>query len=134
MLIPSGHHRSNTTTYQKVLLSLHRINVVPCSTPHKIRAVLVKFDNDRVGSNAKQESMYKHIDKNSVPIEEVQTNFSIGGCSTCQANCKQFPLTLSWAVTIHKCQGLTLPEIVVNMSPSKDRFSAGQAYVAFSHV
>jgi len=82
-------------------------NVVPCTTPHKIRAVVVKFDNDRVGSNAKQVSMYKHIDKNSVPIEEVQTNFSIGGRSTCQANRKQFPLTLSWAVTIHKCQGLT---------------------------
>ena len=109
-------------------------NVVPCTTPHKIRAVLVKFDNDRVGSNAKQVSMYKHIDKNSVPIEEVQTNFSIGGHSTCQANRKQFPLTLSWAVTIHKCQGLTLPEIVVDMSPSKGRFSAGQAYVAFSRV
>ena len=109
-------------------------HVVPCTTPHKIRAVLVKFDNDRVGSNAKQVSMYKHIDKNSVPIEEVQTNFSIGGRSTCQANRKQFPLTLSWAVTIHMCQGLTLPEIVVDMSPSKGRFSAGQAYVAFSCV
>ena len=109
-------------------------NVVPCTTPHKIRAVLVKFDNDRVGSNAKQMSMYKSIDKNSVPIEEVQVNFSIGGRTTCHANHKQFPLALSWTVTIHKCQGLTLLEIVVDMSPSKGRFSSGQAYVAFSRV
>ena len=38
----------------------------------------------------------------------------------------QFPLTLCWAVTIHKCQGLTLPEIVVDMLPSKGTFSPGQ--------
>ena len=36
--------------------------------------------------------------------------------------------------TIHKCQGFTLPEIVVDMCPSKGQFSAGQAYVAFSRV
>ena len=46
----------------------------------------------------------------------------------------QFPLTLAWAVTIHKFQGLTLPEIVVDMLPSKGTFSLGQAYVAFSKV
>ena len=53
---------------------------------------------------------------------------------SCQASRTQFPLTLAWAVTIHKCQGLTLPEIVVDMSPKKGRFSGGQAYVAFSRV
>ena len=47
---------------------------------------------------------------------------------------KQFPLTLAWAVTIHKCQGLTLPQIVVDMTPTKGTFAAGQAYVAFSRV
>ena len=51
-----------------------------------------------------------------------------------QATRKQFPLTLAWAVTIHKCQGLTLPQIVVDMTPTKGTFAAGQAYVAFSRV
>lgn len=41
-------------------------------------------------------------------------------------------MTLAWATTIHKVQGLTLDEIVVGMKG--DRFSPGQAYVAFSHV
>ena len=51
-----------------------------------------------------------------------------------QATRKQFPLTLAWAVTIHKCQGLTLPEIVVDMTPAKGAFAAAQAYVALSRV
>ena len=46
----------------------------------------------------------------------------------------QFPLILCWAVTIHKCQGMTLPEIVVDMHPKKGTFRDGQAYVAFSCV
>ena len=41
---------------------------------------------------------------------------------------------LAWAVTMHKCQGLTLPEIVVDMLPPKGTFSPGQAYIAFSKV
>ena len=60
--------------------------------------------------------------------------FVVNGCKSCNALRTQFPLTLEWAVTIHKCQGLTLPEIVVDMSPDKGRFSPGQAYVAFSRV
>ena len=51
-----------------------------------------------------------------------------------QATRSQFPLTLAWAVTIHKCQGLTLSETVIYMTPAKGKFKPGEAYVAFSRV
>ena len=43
---------------------------------------------------------------------------------------KQYPLILAYAVTIHKCQGLSLDCAIVDLS---DRmFAAGMAYVALS--
>ena len=66
------------------------------------------------------------MNKNAVPILQIQVSIFVKGESV-QATRTQFPLTLAWAVTIHKCQGLTLPEIVVDMLPSKGTFSPGQA-------
>ena len=45
---------------------------------------------------------------------------------------KQFPLILAYAVTIHKCQGLSLDCAIVDLSDQV--FSAGMAYVAISRV
>ena len=45
---------------------------------------------------------------------------------------KQFPLILSYAVTIHKCQGLSLDCAIIDLSDKV--FSAGMAYVALSRV
>ncbi|QNP95178.1 YALIA101S08e01068g1_1 [Yarrowia lipolytica] len=43
----------------------------------------------------------------------------------------QLPMSLSWALTIHKCQGQTLIRTVVDM---KGMFTEGQAYVAMTRV
>jgi ATP-dependent exoDNAse (exonuclease V) alpha subunit len=42
----------------------------------------------------------------------------------------QFPLKLSWAVTIHKSQGKTFDRVVVDIG--RGTFSPGQLYVALS--
>ena len=44
----------------------------------------------------------------------------------------QFPLRLAWAVTIHKAQGKTLDEAVIDLGPRA--FAPGQTYVAFSRL
>ena len=100
----------------------------------KIKTVLVRFNDDSVGINARNASTYKAVDSQAVPIYKGQATFTINNRRSCNASRSQFPLTLAWAVTIHKCQGLTLPEVVVDMSPDKGKFSPGQAYVAFSRV
>ncbi|KAF8223144.1 hypothetical protein L208DRAFT_1318592, partial [Tricholoma matsutake] len=38
----------------------------------------------------------------------------------------------AWAITIHKSQGLTLEDVVIDLGP-KD-FSSGLSFVAISHV
>ena len=46
--------------------------------------------------------------------------------------CKQFPVTVTYSVTIHKCQGLSLDCAIVDLS--NNVFCAGMAYVALSRV
>ena len=74
------------------------------------------------------------IHQNAVPIHCTQATFTFDKKASFQATRTQFPLVLAWPVTIHKCQGLTLSEIVIDMTPAKGKFRPGEAYVAFSRV
>ena len=79
-------------------------------------------------------NVYHSTNQNAVPIYQTQATFPIHKKPSCQATRSQFPLTLAWAFTIHKYQGLTIPAIVIDMTPAKSRFKLGEAYVAFSRL
>ena len=72
---------------------------------------------------------FDHID---VPcdIERVTTRFMLS--KNLYIHRKQFPLILSYAITIHKCQGLSLDTAIIDLST--DVFGDGMAYVALSRV
>ena len=48
------------------------------------------------------------------------------------AEFKQIPLRLAWAVTVHKSQGQTYDEVIIDMGSGA--FSSGHTYVALSRV
>ena len=109
-------------------------NVVIDQTTGKMSVILVAFDSEHVGQETRHTSVYNSIHQNAVPIHCTQATFPIDKKASFQATRTQFPLTLAWAVTIHKCQVLTLSEIVIDMTPAKGKFRLGEAYVAFSRV
>ncbi len=64
-----------------------------------------------------------------VTAEPMDWGISEGGVS--KATITQMPLRLAWAITVHKSQGMSLDEAVMDLS---EVFEYGQGYVALSRV
>ena len=72
-----------------------------------------------------------------MPIERYEIEIKINMKSTSSPYIKrtQFPLTLAWACTIHKIQGLTINVGVVGFELNKQKaFNQGQMYTALSRI
>ena len=73
----------------------------------------------------------------SVPIERYETEIKITmkSASSPYIRRMQFPLTLAWACTIYKMQGLTLNAGAVGFELNKQKaFNQGQMYTALSRI
>ena len=97
-----------------------------------VETILIQFDNPSVGNLLSSTSQYKRDYPDCVPIKRVGASFWLGKRQSAEVSRQQFPITMAWALTIHKVQGQTVSRIVIDMKHG--RFQSGQAYVAFSRV
>ncbi len=71
----------------------------------------------------------KTNDGRKITVEKMDWSVDENGKS--RARISQLPLRLAWAITVHKSQGMSLDEAVVDLS---EVFEFGQGYVALSRV
>lgn len=96
--------------------------------------VLVKFLDSAVGRIARQKYkhlFHEHINDDWTPIFDCQRSFVLNSTTYQRI---QFPLRPAAGKTIHKAQGCTVDEIVVDLSQSSVRKTPHIHYVALSRV
>jgi len=105
---------------------------------NKPSVIYVKFDDSQAGTTAIEKWPDKYARENAaVPIQPVLTRIKVrpGKPSSPEIQRIQFPITLAWACTVHKVQGLTVNEIVVCFDLHRqNHFNYGQIYVALRRV
>jgi ATP-dependent exoDNAse (exonuclease V) alpha subunit len=102
-----------------------------------------RFVNGTIGKVVEISSEFIKVETNEngkrrvIDVEKVEweiQQYTLNNGGEIKANVigtfKQYPLTLAWAITIHKSQGKTFSNIIVDMG--KGAFAAGQTYVALS--
>jgi len=84
--------------------------------------VWILFDDNKVGARTRADSrtLYKsHIDHTWTPIVPLSRQFQVGRSHSAQVLRKQFPLRQSAAKTIHRSQGDTMDQVVVDFTSSR---------------
>ena len=98
--------------------------------------VWVQFDHEDVGKKTRQENrnlyLNRSIETTWTPIKPVTTQFTVGRTKSAQVVRKQFPLRPASAKTVHRSQGDTQSQIVVNLNTK--RAIPHIHYVALSRV
>ena len=104
-------------------------NTDPKQVPPSV--VMVAFDDFRGPAfrGPDGEELLNSQGKKVVPILHVRTEFQLGSLNCSR---EQFPLTVAYAITVHKAQGITLKRVVVGITTGE--FAPGLNYVACSRA
>ena len=100
-----------------------------------VKYLMVRFDKEAAGrmsrmENPQLEQKFPGLTK----IEKTQETYKLSDKGDSTANLIQFPIVLSYAVTAHKCMGMTIPKpLIVNLHLDSV-FTCCQAYVMLGRV
>lgn len=94
------------------------IGVIDCLSPEEIHVRFADGAVHRVELTTWENKVYTwNREENTISFEILGTY-------------KQYPIRLAWAITIHKSQGLTFDNVIIDIG--KGAFAHGQLYVALS--
>ena len=100
-----------------------------------VKYLMVRFNKEAAGRMSRMEN--PQLDKQFpglTKIEKTQETYKLSEKADSTANLIQFPVVLSFAVTAHKCQGMTIPKpLIVNLHLDSV-FTCCQAYVMLGRV
>ena len=112
-------------------------------SPDQVEIIWVIFNNEEIGRRYRFEHNYLRKNFNpgnplATPILPERKSFSPKGSSV-RYQRTQFPLSLAYALTAHKCQGETLEEVIVDFGADKENkiknyICNGSFYVAITRV
>ena len=100
----------------------------------KPHTIWIHFTDPSIGGKARQQykTLFKtHIDRSWTPIFTVDRQFQVGKYRNIKVVRRQFPLKPAAAMTIHKAQGMSIPEVAVSF---QGRVQTHMVYVALSRV
>ena len=97
-------------------------------------AVYVAFDNYKIGASLQRLEMAVNIDRKTYNhnLKSLSIDVQFYGKFDIYLQRTQFPLTLSWATTVHEVQGITLDCAVLDIGATV--FESGMTCVALSRV
>ena len=111
--------------------------------PNKVEIIWVVFNNENIGKfyRFKHSRLRKDFNPGhelATPILPQRKNFKVdfGNIEYQRTN---FPLSLAYAITAHKCQGETLDEVIIDFGPDlehkiKNYILPGSFYVSLTRV
>jgi len=101
--------------------------------------IWLQFPEERIGQKRRLLFKVKHkTNKLAVPIKKEKSSFSYGCKGSCiRVQRTQYPIVLCYAMTSHKCQGMTLGKILIDFTDIDGKIvtiPAGSFYVAITRV